>query len=114
MVSALSNPGGYPGIALAVIEGIFGTAQTAMIASTEFDAGGGGSVDTGGLSGGGSIAAPTIQPPQQQQTLTTTQTQTNANGDFTGFDKPIKAYVVETEISDSQNAVKRIKNNSTF
>src|SRR3990172_3140868 len=106
-------------IALSVSMGVVGAVQIAKILATQFagEAGGGGGTPSPG--GGG---APSLESPQaQQQAVTATQTQTNTQGDFTGFKgqdgaeaKPIRAYVVETDVSESQKRVRGIEERATF
>lgn len=94
---------------------IAGLARVAAIAKTEFNSsatsapsGGGG--DFGSVQSGGA-EAPVIQPPQ----VTATQTQTNSDGDFTGFNRtPLRAYVVESEMTEKQKRVRGIESRSEF
>lgn len=89
-----------------------GLARVAIIAKTQFGSTGGGG--NGPSPGGGS--APSIQSPQSQQNAFTTQSTSvnqNQSGQFTGFG-PIKAYVLETEISDSQSTIRSIQERTTY
>lgn len=94
-----------------------GLARVAIIAKTQFNsssAGGGSSVNTPNLGGG----TPNINAPQsQQQAFTTNQTNVNTNeqGNFAGFgNKPIKAVVIETDITDTQSRIRSIEERTTF
>ena len=74
--------------------------------------GGAGSGDLGG--GGGNIPNPSggsasLESPQDKQQAIPTKTQTNQQGEFTGFmgqQEPIRAYVVETDISEKQKTIR--------
>jgi len=109
---ALANP--YPlNIVLAAISGAAAAANVAKIASQRFDgggsAGGGGSV---GGSIGGSIQAPRVQAPTQGGT------QLDENGqiieDGIKDAPPVKAVVVETDITSTQNSVGQIQDKATL
>ena len=101
---------------IAVVSGL---ARVAMIAKTQFNASGGGEAPSTGAGGGGgdfsAPSAPAVQPPQ----VTATTTNTNQEGDFQGFNRPktpelVRAYVVETEITDTQKRVNSIERRSEF
>ena len=81
--------------------------------------GGGGGVSSssfGSPSPGGGGAPPSINTPSSNPNVNSTNVNTNSNGDFTGFgnQKSIKAYVVETEITQSQKNIQTIKNKTTY
>ena len=109
--AALPLPPPFPAIAAAVAVAT-GLARVATIAKTEFNAPAPTSdvSVSGGSVGGGAPEAPAIQPPQ----VTATQTQTNQEGDFTGFGKHIRAYVVESEMTEKQKRIKGIESRSEF
>jgi hypothetical protein len=87
-----------------------GLARVAVIAKTQF-----GASASGG--GAGSVNAPNLQSPQSQQATATfydTQVKQNAQGGFGGFGQPVKAYVVEHEITSAQKTIKSIEERTTF
>jgi hypothetical protein len=69
--------------------------------------GGGGNLSGGSLSGGGGISAPIAQGVSVQQTAVT-------NGVNIKNTDAIKAYVVERDITDSQDRINKIKSAATF
>ncbi len=105
----------YPFIQ-AGLAGVFSAANIAKIAASQYTGGAGGG-------GGSSASAPTVSIPSPP-TISTPQN--NVNG--TQFDSngntiqqtqttptiTVKAQVVETEITDTQNTIQKIKNQSTF
>src|SRR3990167_341676 len=107
---------GYVAAALVTAQGL---ARVAIIAKTQFGGTSGGNGPSPGSGGGG---APSISSPQAQentfQKTQSTQTQTNEQGDFTGFQgagaRPIRAYVVETEISAVKSNVRNIEERSKY
>jgi hypothetical protein len=94
-------------VATAAAVGISGTIATAKIASQKFDGGGSSGGGGGGSIGVPSISAPTIAPPSQGST------QLNPDGSIktpTATKQPIiKAVVVETDITKSQDRVSSIE-----
>lgn len=108
---ALNNP--YPlNIVLAVLTGILATANTIKIATAKFDDGGGSSGSSGDIGGGAGIGtAPVIPSPNN--------TTTKLNDDGTKADKVgqpivIKNEIVETQVTDNQNRVAKIKESATY
>lgn len=96
-----------------IAQAAIGAVNVSSILAKKYPPFEGGAADVGVSPGGGS--APTIEPPQnQQQQVNSTQTQTNQQGDFTGFNQPIRAYVVETEISKSQKTISGIESRAQF
>jgi hypothetical protein len=97
-------------VATAAAVGISGTIATAKIASQKFDGGGGGG--GGGASvGAPSISAPSIAPPNQGST------QLNPDGSIkapTTKQPLIKAVVVETDITKSQDRVSSIEKSAVL
>ena len=91
-----------------------GLANVAVIAKTQFKGGGGG----GSVPSFGGGSAPSIESPQgQTQLANKTTTQVDEEGMFQGFNKeqsPLRAYVVETDITSKQKNIQRIENNSKF
>ena len=102
---------------LAIIAGL---ANVARIAKTQFtsksaEGGGGGSPSPGGGS------APSIESPQANQfAATSTQVKQTEQGGFAGFGdsdrntQPLRAYVVETEVTSSQNRIRNIEESVTY
>lgn len=92
---------------LRIAAAIATTAATiAKISATQFQSpGGGGGISVPSVGGGGvNTSAPTTQSNQQQpSTLIDNKNQIN-----------VKAYVVETEATNMQNRVKKLKNQATF
>ena len=87
-----------------------GIANIKRIASTKFMGDGGGG--DGGASGGG--GAPDVaKPPSVPQQITPTRNQTTAQ-EQSLQNQPIKAYVVETDITQTQNNVNQTKKEATF
>ena len=116
-LAAIPIVGTILGAAAAVVVAAAGLARVKAIQKTEFASTSVSAADvgTGGGGGGGNVTAPTIEPPQnQQQQVSSTQTQTNQQGDFTGFNQPIRAYVLETEISNSQKTISGIESRAEF
>lgn len=81
----------------------------------------GGSADSGPAPSGGSVSTPNISSPQAQentfQQQQGTQTNTNAQGDFTSFknnQNPLKVYVLESDITSTQTTVAKIEQNSKY
>lgn len=86
-----------------------GLARVAVIAKTKFES-------KSAPESGGSVSTPNLQSPQTSNNVNAngTNVNTNGNGDFTSFDKPIKAYVVESEVTSSQRTIKSIQERTTF
>jgi hypothetical protein len=88
-----------------------GLARVAIIAKTKFES-------KGAPESGVSVSAPNLQSPQSNQnaaTLRDTGVNTNQEGDFVSFEKqPIKAYIVESEVTNSQRTIKSIQERTTF
>ena len=98
-------------VANAAAIGISGTVATAKIASQKFDAGGGGGGGGAGSVSAPSISAPSIAPPSQGST------QLNPDGSIktTTTKQPIiKAVVVETDITKSQDRVSSIEKSAVL
>ena len=110
-----STPGGpvIKGIA-AGVAGLFAAATIAKIASAKFE--GGGSAPSGDTNTGGSTMStaepPTITQPMAQQP-TTPGTNFDAQGNVIGGGA-MKAYVVETEITNKQTTVNRLQSQAEF
>ena len=103
----------YPqNIVLPILAGLTGAASIAKIASTQFnDGGGGGSVPSIGAGAGGGVSAPSIAPPSQGST------QLNPDGSIkapTTKQPLIKAVVVETDITKSQDRVSSIEKSAVL
>ena len=98
-------------VATAAAVGISGTIATAKIASQKFDGGGSGGGGGGGSVGVPSISAPSIAPPSQGST------QLNPDGSIkapTAKQPLIKAVVVETDITKSQDRVSSIEKSAVL
>jgi len=110
-----STPGGpvIKGIA-AGVAGLFAAATIAKIASAKFE--GGGSAPSGDTNTSTSTMStaepPTITQPMAQQP-TTPGTNFDAQGNVIGGG-PMKAYVVETEITNKQTTVNRLQSQAEF
>ena len=102
---ALNNP--YPlNIILAAASGIAAAANIAKISSTKFDGGGA----SGGGGGVGDVPSPpNIAPPSQGSTALNADGTVKNNNTST---PTIKAVVVETDITKTQNKVSTIESNS--
>lgn len=87
----------YKGVQIAILAATLG-AQLKKINSAKFE-GGGSSIQTPSLGGGGGTSAPTLNPISNTNTLL-------------GQDN--KVYVTETDISTTQNKVKVIEERATF
>jgi len=117
MIKAIAtNPPPSPlGVIGAALTGVAGTIATAKIASTKFSGGGG---EGGGGGGGGiptisagGVSAPSIAPPSQGST------QLNPDGSIktpTTKQPIIKAVVVETDITKSQDRVSSIEKSAVL
>lgn len=98
------------GPAMAILAGVTAAANIAKIASMQFNAGGGGSVPTLTATSGG--APPTINAPQNSTT--------KLNPDGTVVTPPttktpvVKAIVVESEMTTTQNRISTITEQATF
>lgn len=118
VTKALNNP--YPlNIILAAAAGIAATASTIKIASAKFEP------DAGGGGGGGEAASVPIPAPP---TINTPNANTNSTTSFDENGKKIeaqgeksmqqtinvKAVVVESEMTDTQNRAEKLKTQSTF
>lgn len=120
-ISSEFKKGVFVGGPLAIINAAIQGIQLAAVLAKKFpegeavaDSGGGvpnlgGGGGGGGGGGAGTPAAPTFQP-------TATGTQTTAAGEFTGFNnqQPLRAYVVETEISSNQQRVNQLQQRASF
>jgi len=111
-----ATPGGLAIKTIAAgIAGVFAAAQIAKIAGSKYEGKGEDvKVDTGGGTGGGMSTAepPTITQPMAQ-TATTPGTNFDAQGNVIGGG-PMKAYVVETEITNKQTTVNRLQSQAEF
>lgn len=94
---------GYPFVQ-AGIAGAFALLQLNKIRQQQFKAAGGGIGGAGGAGGGGGVKAPSLGG--VGSTSTNLDNLTSQGGKKE--EKPMKAYVVETEISDSQKRVNKI------
>lgn len=111
--SQLSVPTPDAPIRAAIAAGIAiasGLARVAVIAKTKFE-----STDSGGA---GSVNAPNLQSPQtsnnQAASFSERGVKANEQGNFAGFDKPMKAYVVESEMTNAQKTINSIAERTTF
>jgi len=89
-----------------------GLARVAAIARTQFQASGGGGISAPSPGGGGvSAPAPSLTSP-------VTQLQQTAEGEFAGFgqtqQQPLRAFVVETDVTQVQNRVETLEQRATF
>ena len=94
--------------ALAAANGILAVANVLKIASTKFDAGST-SADTGAIATPAAApniqtAAPTIQP----------TTRLDEQGNNLTRPQPVRAYMVETDVTDSTTRVKRLEDQASF
>lgn len=91
-----------------------GLARVAVIAKTQFKSSstGGNSISTPNLGGGGNVPSPPQFNPNS------TQTTTDQQGNFTGFNnkkaEPIKAYVTEVDLSESQRRINTLRKRAEF
>jgi len=100
------------GVISAGLQGVAAAAAAIKVAATKFDAGQAPSVDTGGLSlGGGGTQAPNTQAPTTQ---VQPFTRLDEEGNVTGKSTTVKAYVVESEMTDSQKRVGRLEGQASF
>ena len=112
--AALASPAGPPlSIILASLAGATAAANIAKIASQKFEGGGsGGGAVTGGGSIGGTIEAPRLTAPTQGSSLI------DENGQVIQDDKApaptVKALVVETDITNTQNNVAQVQDKATL
>lgn len=99
----------------ALAAGASALAAVQKIRSTQFEGGGGGSVDTGAAPSLGSVSSPqnTQAPTTRAQPFTQLDEQGNVTGG-SGKQETIRAYVVEKEITDSQKRVNRLENQASF
>jgi hypothetical protein len=111
-----ATPGGLAVKTIAAgIAGVFAAAQIAKIAGSKYEGKGEDvKVDTGGGAGGGMSTAepPTITQPIGS-TATTPGTNFDAQGNVIGGGA-MKAYVVETEITNKQTTVNRLQSQAEF
>jgi len=109
VATALANPPGPPfSIPQAIGAGIFGAAQVAAIASQPFKSSGGGTRATPPTPVS-TPSTPNMQLFPSQPTIPQTQSEIGG-GDMSGggsSDMIVKAYVVESEITKSQNTVNK-------
>lgn len=101
----------YIQAAIAVASGL---ARVAVIAKTQFKSSstGGDSISTPNLGGGGNVPSPPQFNPNS------TQTTIDQQGNFTGFNnqkaEPIKAYVTEVDLSESQRRINTLRKRAEF
>jgi hypothetical protein len=95
-------------VANAVAVGIAGTANTAKIASQQFNSGGGGGVTAANISSAG--GGVNIAPPSTGSTLLNSDGTIKKQG--TNAQPMVKAYVTETDISSTQKRVNSIEEKS--
>jgi hypothetical protein len=109
-----STPGGVVIKSIAAgIAGVFAAAQIAKIASSKFEGGGSApTTETPNTSAMNTAEPPTITQPMAQQ-ATTPGTNFDAQGNVIGGG-PMKAYVVETEITNKQTTVNRLQSQAEF
>jgi len=109
-IGPLPNP---VGIASLIAVSASTAATIAKIASTQFQSSGGGSASSVGsvpsLNSGGGVSN-TQAPTTQAQPFT----RLDENGNVTQRSQPLKAYVVESEMSDSQKRVSRLEGQASF
>lgn len=88
-----------------------GLARVAIIAKTQFES-------KSATGGGGSVSAPNLQSPQTANnnsvSISERGVNEDKNGNFAGFQQPIKAYVVETEMTSKQKTIQSIEQRTTF
>lgn len=92
-------------------------ATIAKIATTKFEPSGGGGGDTGGSLpslGGGGAAAPTSAAPTTAAPPSPPTTGLDEQGNVIGRQNVVKAVVVETDITKSQQRIERYNNESSF
>lgn len=101
------------GIAAATAATVAGLAAIQKIRSTQFGSTSAPSTDTGGT---GSISAGATSAPTTNTQAPTVQpfTRLNEDGTVVRNQPVVKAIVVESDITDSQNRVGRLKNQATF
>lgn len=99
------------GVALAAINATIAAANVAKIAATQFDAGGGSSAPSvgGGNSVGGSTAPVQTNAPNYQSV-----TNLSSTGQVQSNQMVVKAEVVETETTQKQKRVLRLKKQASF
>jgi hypothetical protein len=109
-----STPGGVVIKSIAAsIAGVFAAAQIAKIASSKFEGGGSApTTETPNTSAMNTAEPPTITQPIAQ-TATTPGTNFDAQGNVIGGGA-MKAYVVETEITNKQTTVNRLQSQAEF
>ena len=112
--SAIPIIGAVAGPAFAVLAGITAAANIAKIANSKFD-GSGGSVAAATTSASPSLPAPVISSPSAN----VQGTQFDADGnvikpDGKSTQEPLRAYVVETDITKTQSQVSSIEQKSKF
>lgn len=109
------TPGGVVIKSIAAsIAGVFAAAQIAKIASAKFE--GGGSAPTADTNIGGNTMT-TAEPPTITQPIASTAQTPGTNFDAQGNvigGGPMKAYVVETEITNKQTTVNRLESQAQF
>jgi hypothetical protein len=98
IVKALATPGGVAGGVLAGIYGAMGAVQLAAIASKRFNPDGGGdnSAPPAPMPSGGGITPPSLQP-------------VNTSGFIQQDEQNFKVYVVESDITNTQQGVQQNK-----
>lgn len=93
-------------------------ATIAKIATTKFEPSGGGGGDTGGslpsLGGGGGATTPTTTAPTTAAPPSPPTTGLDEQGNVIGRQNVVKAVVVETDITKSQQRIERYNNESSF
>jgi hypothetical protein len=110
-IGTAPNPAGIAGLAAAITNS---AASIALIASKKYEPQGGGgdtSVPQISLGSGGGGATPTTQAPTTQAQPFT---RLDEEGNVTGGSGMVKAYVVESEMSDKQKRVSKLETQAQF
>ena len=100
-------------VATAVGVGIAATVNTAKIASQQFNEGGGSSGGEASASVGGGATA-TAAPPSINNVANTPPSTTQFDSTGKNLSTPVKAQVVETELTATQRGVERFQEQATF
>lgn len=100
-------------VATAVGVGIAATVNTAKIASQQFNEGGGSSGGEASASVGGGATA-TAAPPSINNVQNTPPSTTQFDSTGKNLSTPVKAQVVETELTATQRGVERFQEQATF
>ena len=110
-----ADPGGEPGLALAIAAGITGAASAAAIASQKFD--------DGGASAQSNITPIKLSAPSRSSSSSASRPDIESFGTGNRFNNnlnsergqtPIRAYVLESDITDSQERVYTIRQRSSL